>query len=156
MTTALARRIATGAIALAGSLALVACGSDDAEEKPAATTTANDSASSSAVNNDDDDADDRDDDADDADDRDDQDDGTMKAGATSVSREDALAAALKHAGVDAAAATEQEAELDNDQDDDDQLPPHWEIQFKANGTEYDYDIDANTGEILRSESEPDD
>lgn len=31
----------------------------------------------------------------------------------------------------------------------------YEVEFESNGHEYDYDIDANTGEILQSEKEPD-
>ncbi len=32
----------------------------------------------------------------------------------------------------------------------------YEVEFESNGQEYDYDIDANAGEILQSEKKPDD
>ena len=42
------------------------------------------------------------------------------------------------------------AELDYD------APIHYDVDFKAGGLEYDYDIDAVTGEVLKSKSEVDD
>lgn len=59
--------------------------------------------------------------------------------------------ALTHAGVAAADCTELKVELDTDD-----AVVHYDVDFKAGGTEYDYDIDAATGDILQSNSEADD
>ena len=59
--------------------------------------------------------------------------------------------ALTHAGVAAADCTELKVELDTDD-----AVVHYDVDFKAGGTEYDYDIDAATGDILQSNSEVDD
>lgn len=40
--------------------------------------------------------------------------------------------------------------------DDDDSPPVYEVAFEANGYEYDYDVDAATGAILRADKERDD
>lgn len=58
--------------------------------------------------------------------------------------------ALAHAGLSASAVTDLKCELDYD------APIHYDVEFKANGLEYDYDIDANSGDILTSSSHPDD
>lgn len=60
-------------------------------------------------------------------------------------------AALKHAGVKAAEAKNVKCELDRD---DGTL--HYDVEFDANGCEYDYEIDAGTGKILKSEKEEND
>ena len=62
-----------------------------------------------------------------------------------------MAAALKDAGVAEADATELKAELDPDD-----AVVHYDVEFKAGGMEYDYEIDAATGEVLKGESEADD
>lgn len=59
--------------------------------------------------------------------------------------------ALAHAGVDAAAIYDYDCELDTDD-----ATPHYEVEFKADGTEYKYDIHATTGKILEHEKEVDD
>ena len=68
-----------------------------------------------------------------------------------ISVEDAKAAALEHAGVAAADVTDLEVELDLDDAID-----HYDVDFKAGGMEYDYDIDAATGDVLSYKSEVDD
>ena len=68
-----------------------------------------------------------------------------------IGEDAALAAALAHAGVNQADATELKAELDTDD-----TTVHYEVEFKSAGTEYSYDIDATTGEGLNFESEADD
>ena len=68
-----------------------------------------------------------------------------------IGEDAALAAALAHAGVNQADATELKAELDTDD-----ATVHYEVEFKSAGTEYSYDIDATTGEVLSFESEADD
>lgn len=47
--------------------------------------------------------------------------------------------------------TELQSELDLDD-----AVVHYDVEFKAGGLEYDYDIDATTGEIVYSNSEADD
>ena len=63
----------------------------------------------------------------------------------------AKTAALTHAGIDAASATNIKCELDWE---------HgimvYEVEFYANGYEYDYDINAVTGEVVKYEKEADD
>ena len=68
-----------------------------------------------------------------------------------ISASKAKEIALKHAGISAAAFIK--AELDCDDDDD---IPKYEIEFYSDATEYDYEINAKTGEILHYESETDD
>ena len=68
-----------------------------------------------------------------------------------ISEDEALDAALKDAGVAKADATEIEVELDRDD-----ATKHFDVEFKANGMEYDYDIDPVTGDVLYGNSEVDD
>ena len=67
--------------------------------------------------------------------------------AYSVSADDAKQTALSHAGV----TNPNELEIDYDRDEN-----KYEIEFKSGGYEYSYDINAATGEILKSEKERDD
>ena len=69
-------------------------------------------------------------------------------GSPQVSREDALAKAYAQAGVQESDVSELEQELD---DGDDGFGPHWEIEFKANGQEHEFDVDAATGEVRNHE-----
>ena len=68
-----------------------------------------------------------------------------------IGRDAARDAALAHAGVSLSQAYELkvEDELDEDQ-------PQYQVDFKANGYEYEYEIDAYTGSVLKSEREQDD
>lgn len=59
---------------------------------------------------------------------------------------------FQHAGVDAANVYELEIELDGIDDDDDRAV--YEVDFKVGRTEYDYDVDAITGNIIKSKVEP--
>ncbi len=59
--------------------------------------------------------------------------------------------ALKHAGVSESSAKELEAELDRENG-----TYIYDVSFKSSGYEYDYDINATTGEIVRSDREADD
>ncbi len=63
----------------------------------------------------------------------------------------AKSAALKHAGVTEAQATELEVKLDRE---DGKLV--YEVEFKSAGYEYDYEIDAEKGTVLKSDKELDD
>lgn len=56
--------------------------------------------------------------------------------------------ALKHAGVSESAINEYEVDLDKDDG-----KTIYEIEFKTSDTEYDYEIDAYTGKVLKHESE---
>lgn len=99
--------------------------------------------------------DDADDDADDATETDDADDDADDAAEnsaenaqTKVDDKKALSIALKDAGIKEADATEKEAEKDSQNG-----KVIWEVSFKSGGQEYDYDIDAETGDILNKENE---
>ena len=59
--------------------------------------------------------------------------------------------ALAHAGVSAGEAMEMKAELDREDG-----RQQYEVEFKAGGYEYDYEIDALTGAILAWDKELDD
>ena len=71
-----------------------------------------------------------------------------------IGAEAALQAALKHAGV--AQADAREVEVDSDLEWDDGDAPHYEVEFKAGGMEYEYEIDAASGAVLSFESDRDD
>ena len=58
--------------------------------------------------------------------------------------------ALEHAGLTADGVSRLEAELDSER-----AKVVYDVSFDANGYEYDYEIDASTGEILKSEKERD-
>lgn len=66
-----------------------------------------------------------------------------------ISREKAEAAALKDAGVKRADVTFEKSKLDRDGD-----RAVYDIEFYSTEKEYDYEIDALTGEILKREQEP--
>ncbi|MBQ9004829.1 MAG: PepSY domain-containing protein [Atopobiaceae bacterium] len=68
-----------------------------------------------------------------------------------IGDEAAKSAALAHAGFAATDVTELESELDLDD-----AIVHYDVDFKSGGMEYDYDIDAVTGEVLTFSSEVDD
>ena len=68
-----------------------------------------------------------------------------------IGEADAKAAALAHAGVKEGNITRYEVEMDYERG-----TMVYEIEFHHQGREYDYDIDAVTGEVLWSESERDD
>lgn len=66
-----------------------------------------------------------------------------------ITAEEAEAIALKHAGVSAENVSRIRTEFDYDDG-----RPEYDIEFYADGREYDYEIHAETGDILRSEAEP--
>ena len=68
-----------------------------------------------------------------------------------IGREAARDAALSSAGVTQSQAYE--LEVDDELDDD---QPHYKVEFKAGGYEYEYEIDAFTGSVLKSERDRDD
>ena len=68
-----------------------------------------------------------------------------------ATQEEALAIALQHAGVSEQDIFKVEIKLENEHGRDE-----YDIEFHAAGREYSYDIDAQSGEIINSESEIDD
>lgn len=76
---------------------------------------------------------------------------TTPAQPTYIGEDAAKKAALGHAGFDESAVTELKIELDTDDG-----TVHYDVDFKQGGMEYDYDINATTGEIMQSKSEVDD
>ena len=76
---------------------------------------------------------------------------TTPAQPTYIGEEAAKKAALGHAGFDESAVTSLKVELDTDDG-----TVHYDVDFKQGGMEYDYDINATTGEIMKSKSEVDD
>ncbi len=70
---------------------------------------------------------------------------------TRVTADSAKQTALHHAGLKAENVTQFEIELDTEG-----TISHYEISFKSGGFEYDYDINAETGAIIKSEKEMDD
>lgn len=69
---------------------------------------------------------------------------------TKLTREQARDIALKHAGLTASQVRDLDVELDRD---DGVL--HYDVDFEASGYDYEYEIDAATGKILRSQKERD-
>ena len=74
-----------------------------------------------------------------------------KPAASVIGEAKAKTAALNHAGVSATAIREYECQLDTEDG-----VKVYEIEFKAGGYEYDYEINAATGAVLKSEKEADD
>ncbi|MBQ6357883.1 MAG: PepSY domain-containing protein [Clostridia bacterium] len=68
-----------------------------------------------------------------------------------IGKDKALEIALAHATISSDEAKRQQVEL-NEEDGQ----PVYEVEFTAKGLEYDYDIDAYTGDILKASSERDD
>lgn len=70
---------------------------------------------------------------------------------TLIGKDAAKAAALTHAGVTADSITEYECELDRDHG-----AYIYEIEFKSGNCEYDYDINAETGAVVKFQKDQDD
>lgn len=68
-----------------------------------------------------------------------------------IGNDAATAAALADAGFAASDVTELQCELDLDD-----ATVHYDVDFKQGGYEYDYDIDATTGQIIFKNAEVDD
>lgn len=81
---------------------------------------------------------------------------TVKSVGGYISVDDAVKAALDHAGLKKDDIVMLEAEFDGDDDDDDddeREKPHYDIEFEKNGVEYEYEIDAETGKIISFEKD---
>lgn len=74
---------------------------------------------------------------------------TAVSGDSTLSQEDACAIALRHAKLSEGDVTFQGVELDSNDG-----RSVYELEFVAGGMEYEYEIDACTGEILKFQSEP--
>lgn len=72
------------------------------------------------------------------------------APALPIGREKALEAAMSAGGFNASDVI---AEVDPDIDD---VPAHYDVEIKYSGTEYEYKVEAYTGEIIETKEEPDD
>ena len=72
-------------------------------------------------------------------------------GETYMTLDEAKNIAFKHAGIDGANAV-----FDDQDFDIDDGVPHFELEFKLDGVEYEYDIHAITGEVLNFERDQDD
>ena len=68
-----------------------------------------------------------------------------------ISPEDALKIALSHAGLSSTKVADVEAELD-----DEKASYHYDVDFKYGGYEYEYEIDAVSGAVIKSDKERDD
>ena len=77
--------------------------------------------------------------------------GTVSGGSSVISAEAAKSAALSHAGVSASNVYEFKCELDRDDG-----VTRYEVEFKSGGMEYEYEIDAYTGAVLKAEQDRDD
>lgn len=77
--------------------------------------------------------------------------GTVSGGSSVISAEAAKSAALAHAGVSASNVYEFKCELDRDDG-----VTRYEVEFKSGGMEYEYEIDAYTGAVLKAEQDWDD
>ena len=73
---------------------------------------------------------------------------TLASGTSFISADQALANALSHAGLDQSAI--RELEMDSDLDDS---TPHYSIDFKSGNLEYEYEISATDGAILKFEKD---
>lgn len=71
--------------------------------------------------------------------------------AVKITKEEAEAIALAHAGL-----TADQVRFDHTEYDGDDRYPEYEIEFYCDGWEYQYEVHAETGEILQSEKEWDD
>ena len=77
--------------------------------------------------------------------------GTTSGSSSLISAEAAKSAALAHAGVNASNVYEFKCELDRDDG-----VTLYEVEFKSGGMEYEYEIDATTGAVLKAEQDWDD
>lgn len=77
--------------------------------------------------------------------------GTTSGSSSLISAEAAKSAALAHSGVNASNVYEFKCELDRDDG-----VTLYEVEFKSGGMEYEYEIDATTGAVLKAEQDWDD
>lgn len=154
-------KLKTGALTLFASVFLLAaCGNSGQEDTTTSETaeTTNQDASSSetsseAVPSSEDTSGDN---ADDSNESASSSEANQAASGEFISEDEAWQIALDDAGTNEDALTEREIELDDVDDDDDDYDDvaHYEIEFTVDGDrEFEYDIDATTGDILNSEKD---
>lgn len=159
-------KLKTGALTLFASVFLLAAcgnsGQEDATTSETAETTNQDASSSetsseTVPSSEDTSGDDADDNADDSNESASSSEANQAASGEFISEDEAWQIALDDAGTTEDALTEREIELDDvDDDDDDDYDDvaHYEIEFTVDGDrEFEYDIDATTGDILNSEKD---
>ena len=142
------------AAALVATLGLAGCGSNQSASNNAAPSSSQPSSTASAPANSPSSTDSKAAPEDNAASTKDKDTSKPAANQTSssyIGEDAAKKAALDDAGFSKADVTELEAELDAD---DAQV--HYDVDFKAGGKEYDYEIDAVNGKVLNHSSEVDD
>lgn len=158
-------KLKTGALTLFASVFLLAAcgnsGQDDTTTSETAETTSQEASSSetsseTVPSSEDTSGDDADDSADDSNESASSSEANQAASGEFISEDEAWQIALDDAGTTEDALTEREIELDDVDDDDDDYDDvaHYEIEFTVDGDrEFEYDIDATTGDILNSEKD---
>ncbi|MFW3362549.1 PepSY domain-containing protein [Aerococcus urinaeequi] len=151
-------KLKTGALTLFASVFLLAAcgnsGQEDTATSETAETTSQEASSSetsseTVPSSEDTSGDDADDSADDSNESASSSEANQAASGEFISEDEAWQIALDDAGTTEDALTEREIELD-DVDD----VAHYEIEFTVDGDrEFEYDIDATTGDILNSEKD---
>lgn len=145
-------KLKTGALTLFASVFLLAaCGNSGQED-----TTTSETSSETVPSSEDTSGDDADDNADDSNESASSSEANQAAPGEFISEDEAWQIALDDTGTTEDALTEREIELDDVDDDDDDYDnvAHYEIEFTVDGDrEFEYDIDATTGDILNSEKD---
>lgn len=154
-------KLKTGALTLFASVFLLAaCGNSGQEDtttsEPAETTNQDASSTETSSETVPSSEDTSGDDADDSNESASSSEANQAASGEFISEDEAWQIALDDAGTTEDALTEREIELDDVDDDDDDYDDvaHYEIEFTVDGDrEFEYDIDATTGDILNSEKD---
>lgn len=145
-------KLKTGALTLFASVFLLAaCGNSGQEDTTTSETSSETVPSSEGTS-----GDAADDNADDSNESASSSEANQAASGEFISEDEAWQIALDDAGTTEDALTEREIELDDVDDDDDDYDDvaHYEIEFTVDGDrEFEYDIDATTGDILNSEKD---
>ena len=159
-------KLKTGALTLFASVFLLAAcgnsGQEDTTTSETAETTSQEASSSetsseTVPSSEDTSGDDADDNADDSNESASSSETDQAASGEFISEDEAWQIALDDAGTTEDALTEREIELDDvDDDDDDDYDDvaHYEIEFTVDGDrEFEYDIDATTGDIKKKKKD---
>ncbi|WP_016896634.1 PepSY domain-containing protein [Aerococcus viridans] len=147
-------KLKTGALTLFASVFLLAACGNSGQEDTTTSETA-ETSSETVPSSEDTSGDDADDNADDSNESASSSEANQAASGEFISEDEAWQIALDDAGTTEDALTEREIELDDVDDDDDYDDvAHYEIEFTVDGDrEFEYDIDATTGNILNSEKD---
>lgn len=145
-------KLKTGALTLFASVFLLAACGNSGQEDTTTSETSSETVPSSEYTS----GDDADDNADDSNESASSSEANQAASGEFISEDEAWQIALDDTGTTEDALTEREIELDDVDDDDDDYDnvAHYEIEFTVDGDrEFEYDIDATTGDILNSEKD---